>query len=162
MIDDVRDMVDLALRKEPQGIHFWGTVYVLVVLVGSLWHVLRVRRWPSVDGELVRLGIRPLGVPDPEISRQDHVPDALYRYQVDGTWYEGRELSVWKMSASGLLKGAAHVLPRQVRADPSGRLRVFHHPKRPAKSLLLRPGWGSVLFLAVSIAATAGLYLWRW
>ena len=40
----------LALRKELQGLHFWATVYVLVVLLGTVWHVLRVRRWPSTQG----------------------------------------------------------------------------------------------------------------
>lgn len=54
---------------------------------------------------------------------QDHVPYALYTYQVNGLPYQGREISVWKMSASGLLKNAAHMLPRQVRSDASGGVR---------------------------------------
>ena len=95
-------MLDLALRKELQGIHFWATLYVLIVLVGSLWHALRVRSWPHVEGQLLSLGTRPLGTPDLGTSDQDHVPSALYLYQVNGQTYEGREISIWKMSASGM------------------------------------------------------------
>ena len=54
MLDYLQTMFDLALRKELQGLHFWATVYVLVVLLGTLWHVLRVRRWPSTQGQLLR------------------------------------------------------------------------------------------------------------
>ena len=162
MTDYLRHMLDLALRKELQGIHFWATVYVLVVLLGSLWHVVRVRAWPTTTGQLLRLGVRPLGTPDLQSHQQDHIPSALYRYEVGGVAYEGQEISVWKYSASGILKGKAALLPRRVRADVHGRVPVLYNPRRHHKSLLLRPGWGSILFLSGLIAATAAFYLWRW
>lgn len=155
-------MIDLALRKELQGIHFWATVYVLVVLIGSLWHVLRVRAWPSVVGQLVHLGVRPLGRPDLQTTNQDYVPSALYRYQVNGRSYEGREISVWKYSASGILKNATHWLPKLVLSDAAGNVMVQYNPKRPHKSLLLRPGWVSIVFLILLVVATTGFYLWCW
>lgn len=104
MIEYLRSMIDLALRKELQGIHFWASVYVLIVLTGSLWHVLRVRRWPSTEGRLLRLGVRQFGATEFNPADQQYVPDALYSYRVHGQSYQGREISVWKMSASGLLK----------------------------------------------------------
>ena len=162
MLDYLHRMLDLALDKQLQGIHFWGTVYTLLVLAGSLWHVLRVRGWPSTQGQLLRLGIRPIGGAEPLRADQQHVPDALYSYQVQGQHYQGHALSVWKLSASGLLIGAAELQPRQVEADASGAVTVFYNPRHPHKSLLLRPGWGSLLFLCGSMAAVAGFYLWRW
>jgi hypothetical protein len=89
-------MLDLALRKELQGIHFWATLYVLIVLVGSLWHALRVRAWPQTEGQLLSLGTRPLGSSGLDTRNQDYVPSALYRYQVNGLSYEGREISIWR------------------------------------------------------------------
>ncbi len=105
--------------------------------------------------------VRP-GTPKFGTLKQDHVPDALYTYHVNGQPYQGREISVWKMSASGLLRNTARILPRQVQPDALGKVPVYYNPKRPYKSLLLRPGWLSILFVWVSLAATVGPYLWRW
>ena len=162
MLGYLQRMLDLALHKELQGIHFWATLYVLIVLIGSLWHALRVRGWPQVEGQLLSLGIRPLGTPDLSTRDQDYVPSALYRYQVDGQSYEGREISIWKMSASGLLKNAANLLPRQVRPGETGKVVVYYNPSRPKKSLLLRPGWASICVLSALIVCTAAFYIWRW
>ena len=41
-------------------------------------------------------------------------------------------------------------------------MRVYYHPKRPDKSLLLRPGRATLLFLWALIALVAGFYIWRW
>lgn len=162
MIEYLRSMIDLALRKELQGIHFWASVYVLIVLAGSLWHVLRVRRWPSTEGRLLRLGVRQFGATGFNPADQQYVPDALYSYHVRGQSYQGREISVWKMSASGLLKNTSAFLPSRVKADAAGNVRVYYHPKRPDKSLLLRPGRATLLFLWALIALVAGFYIWRW
>ena len=110
MLDYLQTMFDLALRKELQGLHFWATLYVLVVLLGTVWHVLRVRRWPSTQGQLLRLGVREFAGPALNPADQAYVPDALYAYEVAGRAYQGRELSVWKVSASGILRGAAGLL----------------------------------------------------
>lgn len=162
MIEYLQEMTDLALRKELQGIHFWATVYVLFVLAGSLWHVVRVRSWPSTEGRLIRLGIRQFGATELNPTDQAYVPDALYSYEVGGQVYQGREISVWKMSASGILKDSAALLPRRVQADASGAVRVYYNPRRPHKALLLRPGWPSLTFLWVLVVLVAGFYIWRW
>ncbi|MFP8777500.1 DUF3592 domain-containing protein [Hydrogenophaga sp. RWCD_12] len=121
-----------------------------------------MRRWPSTQGQLLELGMRPLGTPESGSGDQDHVPLALYRYRVDGVEHRGREISVWKMSASGAFRKTALLLPRLVQADASGAVDVFYNPRRHHKSLLLRPGWRSVLFLCAAMVITAGFYLWRW
>lgn len=162
VMDYLQRMLDLALHKEQQGIHFWATVYVVVVLAGSLWHVFWVRTWPSTEGQLLHLGLRPLGTPDVGTRDQDYVPSALYRYRVNGIEHLGREISVWKVSASGLLRNTPVLLTRRVKSDASGRVRVFYHPRRPHRSLLLRPGWQSILLLSAAMAVTAGFYLLQW
>lgn len=162
MADYLQRMLDLALRRELQGIHFWASVYVVGVLAGSWWHVLRVRAWPHVEGQLLRLGVRPLGGPGLDTPDQLVVPAALYRYRVSGQAYEGQGLSVWPVAASGVLRGVVSGLPRQVQADADGRVRVYHHPTRPHKSLLVRPGAGSIAVLWALIVLTVGFYLWRW
>jgi Protein of unknown function (DUF3592) len=162
VLDYLQRMFDLALHKELQGIHFWATLYVLIVLAGTLWHALRVRGWPRVEGQLLGLGIRPLGTPDLGTSDQDYVPSALYRYQVNGRSYEGREISIWKMSASGMLKNAATLSPGQVRPSATGKVPVSYNPRRPEKSVLVRPGWASISLLSALIVLTAAFYVWRW
>jgi hypothetical protein len=162
MIEYLQSMLELVLRKELQGIHFWATLYVLFVLIGSLWHVLRVRTWPSTEGQLLQIGIRPLGTPDLQTNHQDYVPGALYEYQVNGNYYEGQDISVWKMSASGMLKNAAYLLPKQVQVDAFGKVIVHYNPKCPRKSLLLRPGWASIIFLCLLMIITTGFYIWCW
>jgi Protein of unknown function (DUF3592) len=162
MLEYLQHMFDLALRKELQGIHFWATLYVLIVLAGTLWHALRVRGWPRVEGQLLDLGIRPLGTPELGTCDQDYVPSALYRYQVNGRSYEGREISIWKMSASGMLRNTAKLLPRQVRPSETGKVPVSYHPRRPQKSVLLRPGWTSIALLSALMVLTVAFYVWRW
>ena len=162
MLEYLQRMLDLALRKELQGFHFWATIYVLFVLLGSLRHALRVRAWPHVEGQLLSLGVRPLGSPEPGTRNQDYVPSALYRYQVNGQSYEGSEISIWKMSASGMLKNAANIVPGLVKPNETGHVPVYYNPKRPKKSLLLRPGWASLSVLSALIIFTAAFYIWRW
>ena len=160
--DYLQLMFDLALRKQPQGIHFWLTVYVVFVLFGTLVHALRVRRWPGTAGRLLRLGIRQFGATELHPANQQFVPDALYEYQVHGQVYQGREISIWKMSASGVLKGTAGLLPRRVKPDASGTVRVYYHPGKPQRSLLLRPGWMSLWSLCAAIAMVIACYVGRW
>jgi Protein of unknown function (DUF3592) len=162
MLEYLQHMFDLALQKELQGIHFWATLYVLIVLAGTLWHAVRVRGWPRVEGQLLDLGIRPLGTPELGTRDQDYVPSALYRYQVNGRSYEGREISIWKMSASGMLRNTAKLLPRQVRPSATGKVPVSYNPRRPEKSVLLRPGWTSIALLSALMVLTAAFYFWRW
>ena len=80
MLDYLQTMFDLALRKELQGLHFWATVYVLVVLLGTVWHVLRVRRWPCTQGQLLRLGVRDLTDEGPSLA------DGGYRGSLHNPW----------------------------------------------------------------------------
>lgn len=162
MIAYLQQMLDLALGKELQGIHFWATVYVLFVLAGNLLYVYRVRRWPHTRGQLLRLGLQPLGAPEIGSTTQDYVPRALYTYQVAGHDYQGEAISVWKIAASGVLRGAASGLPRQIEADAHGTVTVYYHPQRPEKSVLLRPGWLSLAILWGGLALVGGYYLWRW
>ena len=152
MKDYLQLMFDLASHKELQGIHFWATVYVLIVLAGSLWHIVRVRRWPSTQGQLLELGVRPLGTPESGSGDQDHVPSALYRYRVDGVEHQGREISVWKMSASGALRKTALLLPRLVKADASGAVDVFYLTRSDGRKL--EPG--DILPLRAALLAAAG------
>lgn len=162
MFEYIKYMFDLVMRKELQGIHFWASVYMLIVLLGSLWHALRVRAWPHVQGQLLNLGIRPLGGLDLGTVNQDYVPNALYAYLVNGHSYEGKEISIWKMSASGMLKGSAGILPSLVKPNDAGQVRVYYNPHRPQKSLLLRPGLASLTFLLSCIFINIAFYLWRW
>ncbi|WP_148714469.1 DUF3592 domain-containing protein [Chitinolyticbacter meiyuanensis] len=162
MVEYLKQMVDLTLRKELQGIHFFATLYVAFVLGGSLWQCLRQRRWSKTRGRLLRVGIRALGETDGGASNRDYVPDALYLYQVDDVEYQGTEISVWKMSASGLLKNTAYMLPKKVTADEHGNVDVYYNPKRPKKSLLLRPGPSTLIVLAGAMVGAVGFYVWKW
>ncbi|MBR7800511.1 hypothetical protein [Undibacterium fentianense] len=113
MLDYLQRMLTLAANKELQGIHFWASVYVSFVLCGTALHILRVRRWPSVTGRLLQLGIRPLGslgINESGRTHQGFIPNALYEYEVGGQQYRGSELSIWKMSASGFLKKQYEIL----------------------------------------------------
>lgn len=73
-----------------------------------------MRRWQSTPGQLLLLGVRELGASVLNPADQAYVPDELYPYVVDDQAYRGREISVWKMSASGSLNGAASFLPKQI------------------------------------------------
>lgn len=147
---------------EPQGLHFWSTAYVVFVLCGSLLHAVRVRRWPHTEGRLRSLGVRPFGAPEPNPADQHYVPDALYDYQLGDTHYEGRQISIWKMSASGILRGSAAAIIRQVRVGAFGEVRVYDHPQKPHKSLLVRPGWPSLAWPCAAIGLVVFYYWRRW
>ena len=66
------------------------------------------------------------------------------------------------MSASGMLQNTAKILPSQVRPSETGKVIIYYNPKRPKKSLLLRPGWASISFLSALIFLAAAFYIWRW
>ena len=84
MINYLQDMWHLAAQAEPQGIWFWAAAYAAVIFAYSVVYQLRIRNWPSTEGELVEAGVRKFGATDLIKSDQDYVSTALYRYSVSG------------------------------------------------------------------------------
>ena len=96
----VQDMWQQAWQGDVQGVLFWIAVYCALVGLVSLVFQLRVRRWPSVVGELAQAGVVRWGGPEMAVSDQDYRLDALYRYRVGGRVYEGNRISPWIVVAS--------------------------------------------------------------
>ena len=162
MINYLQDMWQLAAQAELQGIWFWAATYAAVICVYSLVYQLRIRSWPSTEGELVEAGVQKFGATDLIKSDQDYVSTALYRYRVRGQQFTGKRVSPWIIIAS---HNARFVLNRQMSSiehTDGGKLRVYHHPRKPHKSFLIKPGAVGLLITALAGALPMILYLYEY
>ena len=157
MLDYLRQMFTLLFEGQRQGVLFFMVLYVSVVCLFSLGRLVRIRRWPGVQGELLARGARPIGA-DLLPSQRDHIPWARYRYEVDGVGYEGRCVSPWQFSGSGLAAGAPLLQTRLIPVQAGGRVTVYHDPRRPQRAYVLRPGWPGMAFLLVLATVPVALY----
>lgn len=156
----VQDMWQQAWQGDVQGVLFWIAVYCALVGLVSLVFQLRVRRWPSVLGELAQAGVVRWGGPEMAVSDQDYRLDALYRYRVGGRVYEGHRISPWIVVASHNARFVLEAQLKGVQRHADGSVAVFYNPKRPHKSYLIQPGVPGVLVTWVIILGPA-LYYWN-
>ena len=161
LVDYVSEMFDLAAAGDTQGIWFWAAVYAALVCGYSVFHQLRVRRWPSTMGRLERLGLRKFGATEWARSEQDYVGDALYTYRVDGTLYEGSRVSPWVVVASHNARALLSWQQRGVEHGEDGGVRVYYDPARPGKSFLIVPGRVGLVVTVGAALVPAVTYLFR-
>lgn len=162
MIEYLQKMSYIAFSNSLQGFHFLATLYLVFALLSSAWYVVRVRTWPSADGNLLRDEPRSSSNAAYWAKQRVYTPKYLYSYSVNGRSFEGSEVSLWRNVSFSLGYNAVSVLPSQVRPDPSGKIRVYFNPRRPQNSLLLKPGRASIVVLWLLSLVAASFYIWRW
>ena len=146
----LQEMWQLAVTGKTQGIWFWSAFYVLLLCAYSTIYQIRIRQWPSTQGELVNLGIEKFGAAAWVKSKRQYVSGAVYHYNVAGERYEGTRISPWIFVASHNAKAILKKQVKSVRRDPNGSVKVFYNPRNPKKSFLLLPG-------KVGVSVTAAL-----
>ena len=163
MLEYAQDMFALALKGEAKGIFFWAALYFLVTAIYSLIFQIRVRKWPSVAGNLLKLDKAEHGAKEWAATNQDYRASTLYVYQVDGKTYEGKRLSPWGIVASANAKFVLDMQMQGVTYLPNNQVRVFYDPRNPQKSYLILPGkigmlvtvifgsWVMLAYLAVHV-----------
>ncbi|GJM12955.1 MAG: hypothetical protein DHS20C12_13580 [Pseudohongiella sp.] len=148
----MQEMWQLAAQGEDQGILFWVALYLFVVCAYSLVFQLRTRYWPSTQGELVDLEIDKFGLTESNLSDQDYIIDALYKYTVSGVEYEGTRISPWIFSVSHNGKILLRKQMSYIQRFPDGKVKVFYNPSRPKKSFLIIAGKvGICITLAICV-----------
>lgn len=147
-----REMWQLAVQGQIQGIWFWAAIYMFTVCLYSLIFQIRTRYWPFVQGELVKVGVVKFGATDLVKSNQDYVSKALYKYNVLGVDYDGTRISPWIFVAS---HNARFVLEKQmssIQRFPDGTVKVYYNPHNPKKCYLIIAGKeGICITLFVSV-----------
>jgi hypothetical protein len=155
----------------------FGTAFAIFALVGwaliavtglqvlsrahRLWLGFRSRRWPSVEGIVLRSGIRETRVwRSGSGTRLVYVPDVAYAYAVGGQRMDGDAVAVRRPES------ALRAVIEQIVDDlPEGGLvRVYHHPHRATRSLLV-PGpraGDAVDLLAAAVGVAIGAALVSW
>lgn len=162
MTEYLQRSVDMAFSNGLQSLHFWATLYILTILLSSIWYIVRVRAWPSAEGHLLRNRPSSSSTQLHGADIEDHASSALYRYSVNGSPYEGARVSLWTEKIFWSTQSAVRHLPLHAQQALTGNILVYFNPKRPERSLIVRPGWGSIVCLwSLSIFA-AGYYVWRW
>ena len=162
MTEYLQRSFDLAFSNVLQSLHLWATLYLLTVLLSSIWYFVQVRAWPSADGNLLR-ALRSSSTTQPHgADRESHSSSPLYRYSVNGSPYEGFQVSLWTGAAFWLTQRSIRNLPRQAHQAAAGSIIVYFNPKHPERSLVVRPGWGSITILWSISFLVAGFYIWRW
>ena len=87
---------------------------------------------------------------------------ALYEYSVGGRSYENSKISPWIMVASHNVRFLLHRQRRKVSVGPEGEVIVYYNPRRPEKSILIKPRpVGQLITAAIGIAPLA-LYASRY
>lgn len=106
--------------------------------VWSFFYQLRIRRWPSVQGNWMEAEVGQFGAQEISVSDRNYVIEARYQYSVNGEAYRGHRFSPWEVVATTNLKW---ILARQLKqVDPMHGFNVFYNPGNPAKSFLVKPG----------------------
>ncbi len=155
-----KEMWQLAIEGQKQGIWFWAAIYVFIVCTYSLIFQIRTRFWPYTQGELVELGLEKFAATERVKSNQDYVSKALYTYTVSGLTYEGSRISPWIFVAS---HNARVVLEKQmsiVDRTPDGRVNVFYNPDNPKKCYLIIAGkTGICITLSICVLPLISYYI---
>lgn len=159
LINYFREMWQIAMQGQAQGIWFWAAIYTFVVCVYSLSFQIQTRYWPFVPGELIEYGIEKFGATDRVKSNQEYIVKALYRYNVSGEDFDGTRISPWIFVVS---HNARLVLEKQMSSKqqlPDGRFKVFYNPKNPKKSFLIIAGkTGIFVTLVISVLPLVTFY----
>lgn len=148
MIEYINEMWHLALHGEKQGIVFFASVYVFLLLSYSLIYQLRITKWPATRGKLLVGEVQKLRGTHPVLSEQEYASTALYEYSVDGTVYEGSRVSPWVIIASHNAKAFLHKQMDKIQRYEDGGVEVYYAPRRPTKSFLIKPSTTGMLVTA--------------
>lgn len=134
---------------------------LLIVLLFSmnrvgrdLWHVLRSRAWPSVNGKVLSFA-----APEPRPASSFPADKVIsYRYWVDGREYEG-----WRVSFSRRQRWYQNDVRALIaRYDTRQEVRVYHDPSNPADSVLEPGGSNFANGLMLTLQATVAAFLSWW
>jgi len=158
MIEYFEQMWALATDGQAQGVFFWGSLYVCMMLLYSLVYQIKVTYWPGTKGELIDERIREFGHAYAP-SDKDYAASVSYKYVVDGKEYVGKRLSPWLFITNN---NAKYILKKQLKLIfrlSDGVVMVYYNPRKPNKSYLIKPGlFGK--FLTVFLAIIPILTYW--
>ncbi len=150
---DLTSIFTKVLDGDTQSIFLLVSAYAFAVCLYSFVYQRRVSSWPSVRGRLLRSEVAKSGGTEWARSDQEYVADALYEYEVDGEAHRGRRISAWVVVASHNLRSVLEAQLKEITQYDDGSVAVFYNPKKPAKSLLVKPGWvGQLVTLALGLA----------
>ncbi len=145
-----------ALDGDKQSLLLIAAVYTLLVCGYSVLYQVRVSRWPSVSGKLRYLGVELFGARERALANRQYHSDALYQYSVGGRLYENSKISPWVMVASHSVRFLLHRQLRKVSVGSEGEVVVYYNPRRPEKSILIKPGpVGQLITVVIGIAPLA-------
>ena len=155
-----REMWQLAIQGQVQGVWFWAALYMLIVCIYSLRFQIRTRYWPFVQGEIVKVEVDEFGATDLVKSNQDYVLKALYTYTVSGVDYEGTRISPWIFVASHNARIALEKQMSSIQVFPDGKVKVFYNPQNPRKSYLIVAGKAGIcITICLCVLPLVGFYL---
>ncbi len=156
------DTVRAALEGDKQSLLLVAAVYMLLVCGYSVLYQVSMSRWQGVSGKLRHLSVELFGARERALPNRQHYSDALYEYRVDGRLYENSKISPWVMVASHNVRFLLYRQLRKVAVGPEGKVTVYYNPRRPEKSILIKPGpVGQLITAALGIAPSV-LYVSRY
>lgn len=104
------------------------------VIVYKMAEVRRAARWPSVQGRIVRCGLRTVDSKTADGAHgRGNVPDVEYAFSVDGVDYRGKRIGIGEILPNSPEVEAAVELYRVGRTGP-----VYYNPDNPEEAVLER------------------------
>ncbi|MCP3867004.1 MAG: DUF3592 domain-containing protein [Gammaproteobacteria bacterium] len=124
---------------DPRSLFLVAAVYLFIVCGYSCIYQYRMKYWPGTRGQLKRAQITHFGSERRAKPDQQFIGDALYAYQVDGITYTGDKISPWVMVASHNVRFLLDRQLAKVSMGADGDITVYYNPRKPEKSVLIRP-----------------------
>jgi hypothetical protein len=159
MLEAIKSVVLSALSGDAQRLLLVGAIYMLLVCGYSCVYQMKMRGWPATDGKLKKAAIEKFGATKWPQADQQYVGSAVYEYDIAGRTYEGTKISPWIIIATHNLKSVLrHQLSKIVKGS-DGEIAVYYNPRKPDKSVLIRPGLLGLALTVVIGGAPMALYL---
>lgn len=140
------NIFERAFEGDVKSILFLGSLWVLLFVIKYHIELVRIKKWPSVVGQLDKFLYREGGV---------IVEGAIiirYHFELQGKLYKGRRLAHMSFGPSfGLVPLKKHLLSKAQRL-PDEKVIVYYNPRNPKKNLLVKPSVIEFSFLSACYA----------
>jgi hypothetical protein len=162
LVNFSKEMWDMALDGNAQGVWFFAALYTLAICSYSVIFQIRTRSWPFTEGSLIDAGVDKFGTTLSSLSDQDYTANTLYEYSVVGQRYAGKRVSPWVIVASHNARGILRNQIAKIQQLPNKKVRVYYNPANPKKSFLIIASKTGIVITCIIALLPLVLFYWRY
>ena len=118
-------LIDNLRADEPEAWLSLFVIYWTLMCAYGLIYCMRINRWSSVFGELLRIEVGPMS-PSFNTSDQNYSAELSYSFVVDGTEYKGHRLSPFYVFVSYNLRFLLNLQMKHIEIREDGKRCAQH------------------------------------